>query len=68
MTKELINNNIDFKELSKNCKDERDLSNLTKEFMKNMIEKMLESEIEGDIPKKLCLNAKIIAKNHRIFS
>jgi hypothetical protein len=22
----------------------------------------------GDIPKKLCLNAKIIAKNHRIFS
>jgi hypothetical protein len=34
MVKNLINN-IDFKELSKSCKDERDLSNLTKEFMKN---------------------------------
>jgi hypothetical protein len=45
MVKDLINN-IDFKELSKSCKDEKDLSNLTKEFMKNMIEKMLESEIE----------------------
>jgi peroxiredoxin family protein len=46
MTKEKILKNIDFKELSKSCKDEKDLSNLTKEFMKNMIEKMLESEIE----------------------
>jgi transposase-like protein len=46
MTKEKILRNIDFKELSKSCKDEKDLSNLTKEFMKNMIEKMLESEIE----------------------
>jgi putative transposase len=45
MVKDLINN-IDFKKLSKNCKDEKNLSNLTKEFMKNMIEKMLESEIE----------------------
>jgi hypothetical protein len=41
MRKELVLNNIDFKKLSKNCKDEKDLSNLTKEFMKNMIEKML---------------------------
>jgi hypothetical protein len=45
MTKEKILKNIDFKELSKSCKDEK-----------------------GDIPEKLCLNAKIIAKNHRIFS
>jgi inhibitor of KinA sporulation pathway (predicted exonuclease) len=35
MIKDLINN-IDFKELSKSCKDERDLSNLTKEFMKDL--------------------------------
>jgi hypothetical protein len=41
MTKEKILRNIDFKELSKSCKDEKDLSNLTKEFMKNMIEKCL---------------------------
>jgi len=34
-------------ELSKKYKDEKDLANLTKEFMKNMIEKMLEAEIEG---------------------
>jgi len=45
MQEELISN-IDFKELSKNCKSVDDISNLTKEFMKNMIEKMLEAEIE----------------------
>ena len=37
---------IDFKKLSKNCKTQEDLSNLTKQFMKNMIENMLKSELE----------------------
>ena len=37
---------IDFKELSKNCKTQEDLSALTKQFMKNMIEGMLQAELE----------------------
>ncbi len=40
---------IDFKELSKNCKSEKDLASLTKQFMKNMIENMLKSELEEHI-------------------
>jgi len=46
MTKEAVLNNIDFKELSKQCKTQDDISKLTKEFMKNMIENMLKAEIE----------------------
>ena len=46
MTKEAVLNNIDFKELSKQCKTQEDLTKLTKEFMKNMIENMLKAEIE----------------------
>ncbi|WP_255327413.1 hypothetical protein [Lebetimonas sp. JS032] len=38
MRKEAVLNNIDFKELSKQCKTQEDISKLTKEFMKNMIE------------------------------
>jgi len=41
--------NIDFKELSKNCKTQDDISALTKEFMKNMIENMLQAEIDEHI-------------------
>jgi transposase-like protein len=37
---------IDFKELSKSCKTQEDLSALTKQFMKNMIEGMLQAELE----------------------
>ena len=37
---------IDFKELSKNCKSQEDLSALTKQFMKHMIEGMLQAELE----------------------
>ncbi len=40
---------IDFKELSKNCKTEKDLASLTKQFMKNMIENMLKGELEEHI-------------------
>ncbi len=36
-TKDLTKDNIDFKALSKSCKTQDDLSNLTKHFMKNMI-------------------------------
>jgi transposase-like protein len=38
--------NIDFKELSKSCKTQEDLSKISKEFMKNMIENMLKAELE----------------------
>jgi transposase-like protein len=37
---------IDFKELSKSCKTQEDLSSLTKQFMKQMIEGMLKAELE----------------------
>jgi transposase-like protein len=39
-------NEIDFKELSKSCKTQEDLSSLTKQFMKQMIEEMLKAELE----------------------
>jgi hypothetical protein len=35
ISKQKVMDNIDFKELSKNCKTQEDLSSLTKEFMKN---------------------------------
>lgn len=41
--------NIDFKELAKNCKNQNDLTTLTKHFMKNMIENMLKSELDEHI-------------------
>ena len=41
---EAVLNSIDFKELAGSCKNEGDLSYLTKQFMKNMIENMLQSE------------------------
>ena len=41
--------NIDFKELSKNCKNQDDLTILTKHFMKNMIENILKSELDEHI-------------------
>ncbi|MCF6206848.1 MAG: IS256 family transposase [Sulfurovum sp.] len=40
---------IDFKALSKECKTQEDLSALTKQFMKNMIEGMLQAELEEHI-------------------
>ena len=46
MRKEAVMRNIDFKELSKNCKSIDDINKLTKQFMKNMIENMLNTEIE----------------------
>ena len=47
MAKEGVLNNLDFKELSKQCKTQDDIAQLTKEFMKNMIENMLKVEIEA---------------------
>ena len=52
MTKEAILNNVDFKELAKSCKSTDDISKLTKEFMKNMIENMLKAEIEEFVENK----------------
>jgi len=46
ITRENVLKEIDFHELSKNCKTQDDLSKLTKEFMKNMIENILKSELE----------------------
>jgi len=46
MRKEAVMKDIDFKELSKNCKSIDDINKLTKQFMKNMIENMLNAEIE----------------------
>lgn len=43
LSKSEVFKDINFKELSKNCKN---LSSLTKEFMKNMIENILKSELE----------------------
>ena len=37
---------INFKELSKSCKTQEDLSALTKQFMKQTIEGMLQAELE----------------------
>ena len=38
ISKQEVIENIDFRELSKSCKTQEDLSSLTKEFMKKMIE------------------------------
>jgi hypothetical protein len=46
LSKSEVFKDINFKELSKNCKNQEDLSSLTKEFMKNMIENILKSELE----------------------
>ena len=51
MKKEAVLNNIDFKELAKSCKSSDDISKLTKEFMKSMIENMLKVEIEEFVGK-----------------
>ena len=49
LTKEKVFDNIDFKELAKTYKSENDLSTLTKQFMKNMIENILKAELEEHI-------------------
>jgi len=49
ISKQKVMDNIDFKELSKTCKTQEDLSSLTKEFMKNMIENMLKAELDEHI-------------------
>ena len=49
ISKQEVIDNIDFKELSKTCKTQEDLSSLTKEFMKNMIENMLKAELDDHI-------------------
>ena len=46
LNKEEILNQIDFKKLSKDCKTQEDLAELTKGFMKNMIENILKAELE----------------------
>ncbi len=46
LSKDLTKDNIDFKALSKSCRTQDDLSNLTKHFMKNMIENILKAELE----------------------
>ncbi len=46
LTKENIINNIDFKELAKTHKTQDDLASLTKQFMKNLIENMFQTELE----------------------
>jgi transposase-like protein len=40
---------VDFKELSKTCKTQEDLTKISQQFMKNMIENMLKAEIEEHI-------------------
>ena len=42
-TKNISIKDIDYKELAKECKTQEDLTNLTKEFMKNMIDNMLKA-------------------------
>lgn len=51
-TKTLSINDIDFKALSKECKTQEDLSILTKQFMKSMIEEMLQAELEDHLEQK----------------
>ena len=41
--------NIDFKALSQECKTTEDLSKLTKQFMKQMTEGMLQAELEEHV-------------------
>ena len=50
-TKNISIKDIDYKELAKECKTQEDLTNLTKEFMKNMIENMLKAEIDECVEK-----------------
>ena len=50
-TKNISIKDIDYKELAKECKIQEDLANLTKQFMKNMIENMLKAEIDEHIEK-----------------
>ena len=52
MTKDEVFKNIDFKELAKSHKSQEDLAELTKEFMKNMIESMLQAELDEHIENK----------------
>ncbi len=51
MKKEAVLNNINFKKLTKSCKSSDDISKLTKEFMKNMIENILKAEIDEFVEK-----------------
>ncbi|SFV50357.1 Mobile element protein [hydrothermal vent metagenome] len=46
ISKKVSIDDIDFKALSKECKTQEDISKLTKQFMKNMIEGMLQAELE----------------------
>ena len=46
ISKKDVLENVDFKELAKEYKTGEDLSKLTKQFMKKMIESMLEAELE----------------------
>ena len=46
INKQSIMENIDFKTLAKECKTTEDISSLTKQFMKQMIEGMLQAELE----------------------
>jgi len=59
ITKEAVLDNIDFKELSKSCRNEKDLSSLTKQFMKNMIENMLKAELDEHLSYEKYQKAKI---------
>lgn len=49
LSKSEVLEDVNFKELSKNCKTQEDLSLLTKSFMKNMIENILKSELEEEL-------------------
>jgi len=46
ISREEVLNNLDFKKLAKTCKDQKDLSSLTRQFMKNMIENILKAELD----------------------
>ena len=58
LIKENIFQDIDFKKLAKTYKTENDLATLTKQFMKSMIENMLQAELEDHIETndKTCKN------------
>ena len=68
MTKEAVFNNVDFKELNKQCKSQDDISRLTKEFMKNMIENMLKAEIEEFVEGSDSVKNGYYSKRVRIYS
>lgn len=60
INKETKLNNIDFKELSKTCKNEKDISSLTKEFMKNSgIGKLMPLRHKANYATQNMLNSKI---------